>query len=128
MTQTKSFVLAALFATSTSAVSLKYRPPEGSVPWTKPLTVPNFEVVKTHPVDYFVPDFGVDTDIINVTDAISQSEKTLKKQLHADWKATKNPVNPRDYFVPDFGIDHDIEHVQHSIEISEKKLGHNLNA
>ena len=114
MTQTKQFVLAALFS-STSAVSLSYRPPEGSVPWTKPLTVPNFEDVKTHPVNYFVPDFGVDTDIIDATDSIKNAETTLKKTLNATFDQKENPLNPRNYFVPDFGKDHEIIYTQNSI-------------
>lgn len=41
----------------------------------------------------------------NVQASISNAEKKLKKTLHADFGATKNPENPRDYFVPDFGKD-----------------------
>ena len=97
-------------------MKISYRPPVGSVPWHLPITVPDFEEVGSHPVNYFVPDFGVDRDIINVTDAISQSEKVLKKDLHADFKADKPGVaTPRNYFVPDFGVDHDIKATTSSI-------------
>jgi hypothetical protein len=59
---TQTFVIAALFATGASAI--KFRPPEGSVPWHLPLTVPEFEQ-PDHPVNYPVPDFGVDHEILN---------------------------------------------------------------
>jgi len=40
----------------------------------------------------------------------------LKKDLHADFKATKpNVGTPRNYFVPDFGVDHDIKATTSSI-------------
>ena len=40
--------------------------------------------------------------------SIDEKVKLLNKELHADFKADKNPVNPRNYFVPDFGVDHEI--------------------
>ena len=109
-------MIVALFSASTSAVKISYRPPDGSVPWHLPISVPDFEEVGSHPVNYFVPDFGVDSDIINATNAISQSEKVLKKNLHASFKADKPTVaTPRNYFVPDFGVDHDIMITTNSI-------------
>ena len=77
----------------------------------------------TWPVNYKVPNFGVDTDIINVKNAIGQSEKKLKKTMTANFGATAAPVNPRGYTVPDFGIDRDILWTQGSIKQSEKRLG-----
>lgn len=68
-----------------------------------------------NPRNYFVPDFGVDHDILHVQHAIDISEKKLKHTLDASFDATKNPVNPRDYFVPDFGVDRDIKWTEGSI-------------
>jgi hypothetical protein len=42
--------------------------------------------------------------------------------MHADFGATKAPVNPRGYTVPDFGVDQDIKDVKASIKGAEKKL------
>ena len=81
-----------------------------------------------NPREYFVPDFGVDQDIIASTNSIAQSEKAVGSKLNASFADSKNPVNPRNYFVPDFGVDHDILHVENSIAISEKKLNHKLEA
>ena len=61
-----------------------------------------------HPVNYPVPDFGVDRDIIDATKNIKDSEKVLGKKMVADFGQTKNPVNPRNYVVPDFGQDEGI--------------------
>jgi len=52
----------------------------------------------------------------------------LQKELHADFGATKNPVNPRDYFVPDFGTDHEIQYTTNSIAQAESALGTTLHA
>ena len=52
----------------------------------------------------------------------------MKKELHADFGATKNPVNPRNYFVPDFGVDEKIIETTNSIAQAEKAVGSKLNA
>jgi len=52
----------------------------------------------------------------------------LKKELHADFGATKNPVNPRNYVVPDFGVDESIIRTTNSIAQAEKAVGSKLNA
>ena len=78
----------------------------------------------TWPVNYKVNDFGADTDVINVRNAIAQSEKKLKKTMNANFGAKTAPVNPRNYVVPDFGIDRDILWTKGSIEQSEKVLNH----
>jgi hypothetical protein len=48
---------------------LQYRPTAGSVPWHLAVSTPEFEN-PGHPVNYPVPDFGVDSDIKNVQAAI----------------------------------------------------------
>jgi hypothetical protein len=127
MTQTKSIVVAALFSASASAI--KFRPPVGSVPWTVPLTVPEFETHSDHPVNYFVPDFGVDQEIIDATNAIKVSEKALKKDFNASFGFTDSTVaTPRNYVVPDFGVDKDIKATTASIAQAETAVGSTLNA
>ena len=46
-----------LFVSSTAAIS--FRPPTGTVPWVGARTEPAF-LKPDHPVNYPVPDFGVD--------------------------------------------------------------------
>lgn len=76
-----------------------------------------------NPRDYFVPDFGVDTDIKNVASAIDQSESVLGKTFTADFGAqAAGGLNPRDYVVPDFGVDQDIINVSTSIKNTEAKM------
>jgi hypothetical protein len=105
-----------------------FRPVAGSAPWHLDVTTPEFEN-PGHPVNYSVPDFGVDQDIKNVSGAIAQSEKKLNKKLHADFGATdSNVATPRNYVVPDFGKDQDIIRTQGSISQSEKVLGKKMKA
>lgn len=59
-----------------------------------------------HPIDYFVPDFGIDHDILNVKTSVNGAEAALGHKFTANWKATDG--DNRNYFVPDFGQDRDI--------------------
>lgn len=47
------------------AIKSRFRPIAGSVPWHKAITDTTWNT-PDWPVNYFVPDFGVDTDVINV--------------------------------------------------------------
>ena len=62
----------------------------------------------THPINYFVPDFGVSHEIGYTQKNIANAEKSLKHEMMADFSAKKADVNPRDYFVPNFGQDPEI--------------------
>ena len=57
----KAAVILALLASS-NAVQLEYRPPKGTVPWHKAISRPSWEK-PDYPVNYSVPNFGVDNDI-----------------------------------------------------------------
>lgn len=72
-----------------------------------------------NPRNYFVPDFGVDEDIKNVSTSINNTEKRMGKTMSADWGATANPLNPRGYFVPDFGLDVDIKSSLSNLKLEE---------
>ena len=107
-----------LFVSSSTAIS--YRPPEGSNPWHNAASEstwnkPDWEV------DYFVPNFGMDTDI-KTTQA---NLKATEAKLNVTLTATKLPKpDPTDYFVPNLGMDYDIRDTQASIKETEKTLGH----
>ena len=115
-----------LLISACAAVEIKqsggFRPIEGTVPWKKDTSTATW-VNPDWPVNYKVPDFGVDRDIINVTKSISSSEKKLKKTMNASFEAKKDPIVVRGYKVPDFGIDRDIIWSQASLANTEKKLG-----
>ena len=76
---------------------------------------------KSHPIDYFVPNFGVDVDIKATQKHIKDSEKKLD---HV-WTPVKlDDPHPQDYKVPDLGLDKDIIDAGESIKSSEETLGH----
>ena len=60
--------------------------------------------VEVHPMDYFVPNFGVDQGIIDHNSALAATEKLLKHKLVIE----DMPIIPRNYPVPNFGVDKDI--------------------
>lgn len=79
---------------------------------------------ETHPMDYFVPDFGQDHDIDH---SISNEKIASKIVGHKwDWKKADAPP-PRDYKVPDFGVDEDIKNVRSAIASEEDLQGHSWN-
>ena len=74
-----------------------------------------------HPaaVDYKVPNFGEDKDILATRKHIADSEKKLKHK----WVVKKNDKStPKDYFVPNLGLDRDIIESGKSIQVTEKRL------
>ena len=86
------------------ATKTSYRPIAGTAPWSKSgeeTTGPSW-LVPTWPVNYSVPNFGVDSDVLE-TQANAGFE-----QLSGDYfDAAKEPK--RNYFVPNFGVDKDIK-------------------
>ena len=75
---------------------------------------------KGHPVDYFVPNFGPDYDILATEKHIKDSES----KLNVTWTPKKLPdPHATDYFVPNLGLDQDILDAQSSIMSVEKTLG-----
>jgi len=113
------------------AIKSKFRPPEGTVPWHKEISTPTWEKPDWD-VNYFVPNFGSDQDMIDTKRDIKVSEKMYGKQFTASWDDTKEKdnyaANPRNYFVPDFGQDEDIKNVQSVIQKSENALGKTFTA
>ena len=105
------------------AQSLKYRPPEGTVPWHNSTSSEPSWSKPDWKVDYVVPNFGPDHDIAATHKNIADSEKRLGHKMKADFKATENKLNPRDYFVPNFGLDKDIEASLKNLSDTEKKHG-----
>lgn len=82
----------------------------------------NQPIPKSHPVDYFVPNFGVDHDIKDLQHNLASAEKLYGHRLYDGWKKSDPP--PKDYSVPNFGIDEDIANVQAIVAAQEKRLNH----
>jgi hypothetical protein len=75
-------------------------------------------------MDYFVPDFGVDHDIISSFNGLTVAEKLLEHKLN--WVKTEKPdhLKGETYKVPDFGLDQDIIGVNDGLAFAERELQH----
>ena len=106
-----------------------YRPPSGSNPWhadAHAIAASGWPFEKGDPskINYFVPNFGNDRDMINTDNSIKWAEaKTKKKWKVPTKKELKKKDYPKDYFVPNFGLDKDIVDTQNIIANMEKKYG-----
>ena len=94
-----------------------------------------------HPKDYFIPNFGVDRDILDTQSNLKNAAKAAagkKALMQADSRPacdtyggclteTAAPQklqkdmdgHPKDYFIPNFGVDHDIITTQRPIYIGK---------
>jgi len=79
-------------------------------------------LVPTWPVNYAVPNFGVDHDIVETQSSIGASEVNLGHSLTTAWKKPEAPK--RNYFVPNFGVDRDIKMTELNINEAEAQHGH----
>ena len=77
--------MAALALCTSQAVAIKYRPYPGSVPWGGDADKPEWEDPQDHKVNYFVPNFGLDHDILD-------SQQNLKEMEHkyGVWKVKED--------------------------------------
>ena len=74
--RTISLAIIALFASDASAIM--YRPKAEQAPWYKTHTGPTW-MDPTWPVNYVVPNFGKDHEIISTEKTIAETEKTMGK-------------------------------------------------
>ena len=72
---------------------------------------------KSHPTDYFVPNFGVDHNILDSQSNLRNAEKRFGHELYFGWKPSDPP--PKDYAVPNFGEDEDIKNVKAQVAKQE---------
>ena len=112
--QTKAWVVACLVSSSTA---ISFRPPEGTVPWTKTSKEPEWVTPKDHDIDYFVPNFGVDTDIGASLKNLATAEEKYGHQLEASFEPKKDPWKV--YDVAHFGEDDDIKSTKANIKAAE---------
>lgn len=76
-----------------------------------------------HPVDYAVPDFGMDKEIANTQKSIADAERAKNHELTFK-SGPPPPEHPKDYYVPDFGVDHDVKTTLNNAGAAEKQYGH----
>jgi hypothetical protein len=70
-------------------------------------------------LNYKVPNFGKDSDIITTNKNIAETEKELGHTMKASFA---QPAGPADYKVPSFGLDRDVQATLAHISSVEKKL------
>jgi len=78
---------------------------------------------KTHPMNYFVPNFGKDKNVKETWSSLDWAENSRKHQwkLPADWDKKKDKEF-EDFRIPNFGLEEDIVATQGNIAKAEKSL------
>ena len=76
-------------------------------------------------IDYFVPHFGEDGDIMATKNSAGIAEKQFN---HYNWPAEPADPPKRNYFVPNFGEDPEITATKKNIAAAEKDQGHTFGA
>lgn len=80
---------------------------------------------KTHPMNYFVPNFGRDKDINQTWSSLDWAENSLKHRFNPmSKKEAKKLEHPVDYPVPDFGLDEEVVETQKNIAEQETLKKH----
>jgi len=79
---------------------------------------------KTHPMNYFVPNFGVDHDIKTSHESLDWAEQELNHKWVFNGYPDKKDEPPKNYFVPNFGQDEEIAWTQKNIADASSSLGH----
>ena len=72
MNKTSPIVIALLISNA-SAVQNRFRPTPGSVPWGSAATRPTWDT-PDYPVNYFVPNLGVDHNILTTMNSLKIAE------------------------------------------------------
>ena len=98
-----NFIIA-LLVSSGSAIQIKYRPPDGTVPWTNGASRPTWDT-PDYPVNYYIPNFGVDHNILTTLNSLKIAENGAKMQMKAKFDSTKTP----DLKTPDLGKDEEVK-------------------
>ena len=116
--------LAALTFLSEGVMASKaeYRPTSEQAPWYKAAKGSTWNT-PDWPVNYKVPNFGVDNEILTNNKNLVDAETKLKTKLTAVKKAADPP---RDYFVPNFGKDRDLVINDINLDEAQKQHGHTL--
>merc|ERR1719263_1253655 len=104
MNKTSQTVIA-LMLSSASAVKMGFRPPNGSVPWGGAATRPTWDT-PDYPVNYYIPNFGMDHNILASMNSLRIAEKQLKKE--GEKKNFTKEATPN-LKTPDLGKDEEVK-------------------
>merc|ERR1712032_123900 len=104
---------------SVSAVQLGFRPTAGSVPWGGAATRPTWDT-PDYPVNYYIPNFGLDHNMLTTMNSLKIAEAGAGKKLKASFAQNDAPGDLR---TPDLGVDEDVKFAQQSIAESQKESG-----
>lgn len=77
-------------------------------------------------MNYFVPNFGEDSDVKNTKTHLAAAEAALGHQMQASFAQPEGPK--MNYFVPSYGVDHDIKDSLADTTWAESRLGEWKNA
>ena len=100
-----------------------FRPTVEQAPWYKTAKKSTWNT-PDWPVNYKVPNFGVDTELKYTQKNIANAEKSLKTKFTASFDKPKG--HPVDYTVPNFGKDRDLVINDIDLEQAEAQHGHKL--
>ena len=118
MNKTSPLVIALLIS-GTEAINHGFRPTAGSVPWgPADATRPTWDT-PTHPVNYFVPNFGMDHNVLTTMNSLQIAESGSGKALKASFAQDKH----EDMRVPDLGQDEDVKNSLAAIGEAQKESG-----
>jgi len=114
-----SHIAAALLTAKAVKIDNTYRPPAGSVPWHIKADRPTWDS-PTWPVNYFIPNFGVDHNVLTTQNSLKIAEMGAKKELKASFAASDKP---KDMKVVDNGPDADMAQSLASLAEAQKETG-----
>jgi hypothetical protein len=77
-----------------------------------------FDAPVAPPRNYFIPNFGVDTDIKDTESNLAEAETQEGHKMQVDEASSIK----RNYFVPNFGVDNEIADTASNLAQSEKLL------
>ena len=78
------------------------------------------KAAKPHKMDYFVPNFGLDNDVVDTKQSASEAEISRNHK----WIPAEPAKIKRNYFVPDFGMDENIATSKTNEVAAEEAVGH----
>lgn len=89
---------------------------------------------KGHKVDYFVPNFGLDEDVITTKTNIKnldvkfpsfvQLDESVEREPLLSWAPSDKKGFKKNYFVPNFGEDENVVSTQQNVNAAEVSTGH----
>jgi len=95
-----------------------YRPPDGSVPWGGAATRPTWDT-PDYPVNYYIPNFGLDHNILTTFNSLKIAESGAGTKLKAAFAQNAQ----EDMRIPDLGPDEDVKLSQAAINEAQKENG-----